>query len=327
MRLRDFLYLYLAGFLLIGSWGGLVFAQEAKVAKGFAELTIKYGNEAIHKFKVDVGKQLSTALKELVEPLKKGDLVIHQGADLPESWMKELTKNEASFVRVSSRSPNTAEEQPHAIQLGDQGLRPPSLFGQVRTRIFNGLPQAKGQLRGRWELWRMDLPISERAEWQRVQDNVQQTLRQTPFSGELAKKASLIQGLKSHDYDVVVLIAHNDGAKIYLPDGKSISREELDQIRLPSSPDRVIVLITCRAGQVNADTVSWAERVLRNKLAKTVFASPVDVDASKVPQLLHDLLTTQGILGTSPLRPTLQRYGFIQVVRDSVAPRPYNAVA
>ncbi|HJX85403.1 MAG TPA: hypothetical protein VJ723_13780, partial [Candidatus Angelobacter sp.] len=111
--------------------------------------------------------------------------------------------------------------------------------------------------------------------------------------------------------DVVLLIAHSESGKLYLAgrNGDYISVNDLDRIARADKPNRTVVLVTCQGGTVNSGTISFSEAILRNNLAKTVYATPHDVDARTVAELIKKLF-----VGNQPTHQTLFDSGFIKIV-------------
>jgi len=70
-----------------------------------------------------------------------------------------------------------------------------------------------------------------------------------------------------------------------------------------------VILISCNTGGVNQPLASFAERILQQRLAKTVFAKDDLVDARDLPDLLSDLAASH-----QPIRQVLQNRGFLQIV-------------
>lgn len=69
--------------------------------------------------------------------------------------------------------------------------------------------------------------------------------------------------------------------------GLPISHEDLSVITREQTPERTVVLFTCKGGIVNSEAASFAEVILQNKLARNVFAPEVEVDGRLVPKLFQ----------------------------------------
>jgi hypothetical protein len=111
------------------------------------------------------------------------------------------------------------------------------------------------------------------------------------ISSSVAEKDIVLRELREGSADVVLIFAHSNGTKIYMPgkSGSSISLAELSAMKRQTAPDRVVVLVACDAGAVNKDTQSLAEALLAGKLARTVFAYPGAISPSYVPEMLERL--------------------------------------
>ncbi len=230
------------------------------------------------------------------------NLIVHRGDDLPDNWMAEIKERGLSYLRVSDHSPNQRFTQiKKAADLGKRRFPP-------RTRILSALPQIEGWFAPYWELFKMNLPLREKSDWQELRE---QKLRLLGLQIENATKQSVLKELGTGESDVLLLIAHNDGKQIYLSgtDGEKIQFDEIRRLKRQAVPNRTIILITCSAGTVNKTSQSLAETLLSNKLARTIFASAESVSAETLPELLSDLVLHRG-----ELRSTLQKYDYIQIV-------------
>ena len=226
----------------------------------------------------------STAAQEIAARLSNSQVIVHDGDPLPESLLAALPKDR--YVRRSKLSPNGDAEVAAAAALGEKSLTPHV------TKFYNSLPQETGDASYR-ELRRMRLDPSQGEQWQRLHANVVKTASSLGLDVQVPQKQQLIQELAHGADDVVFVVAHNDGQSIYLSGarGESISMREISQISRSDAPNRVIVAIVCEAGGVNGDQATLAELLLKNRLAKTVFASSKPVDARMIPQLLQKLFT------------------------------------
>jgi len=241
------------------------------------------------------------ALDELLR--NNPSLIIHRGGLLPHKWYEVIKNSGRPYVRVTPDSPNQDFSGiQEAAELGGQRV------ASKGFRILSALPKLDGWLSGYWELYRMDLRMGQRDAWERLLTALKnQSLldRMSPIT-----KDSLQSELLGGSGDVVFVIAHNDGHFVYLPgSGGTVSYDEIRGLKRYAAPNRTIVLITCNGGSSSESTRSLADILLQNKLAKTVFASPTDVDASTLPALMKDLLSEGG-----ELRRTLEKYSYLQFV-------------
>jgi hypothetical protein len=239
-------------------------------------------------------------------------LFVLDGKPLPESLMGTIHLVGSPYVYRSQRSSNLSSSQiAKAARLGEQPLR-------KNSRVFSGLPQSRGLLGFVFpylELDRMGLDWRQNSAWKQLKSDLESRLGSAHRRLEVAVKRELLEELSSGNSDVVVLIAHNDGKQISLSgtDGATVTFEEISTLQRQTTPNRVIVLITCSAGTVNKNTESLSELLLRKKLAKTVFASPKDVNAQDLPELLVDLLVND-----TPIRTALAGKSFIQIVHKLI---------
>ena len=82
---------------------------------------------------------------------------------------------------------------------------------------------------------------------------------------EPAQKKRVLRELATGDRNILVVIAHGTDDRLYLPGigSGTISTRDLLSITRATAPPRVIVLISCNAGVVNARAESLVETLLR----------------------------------------------------------------
>ena len=229
--------------------------------------------------------------------------------DFPESpgWHRWLSTSCKLCVLPSRRSANRdIPEKAFAALLGRE------VRSNQNLRVYNALPSETGA-DGVSERTRMRIEGSEQ-DWAAVNDRIRDALsiaHHLPNSTiwQTAEKDRLLEELREGESNVVLIFAHSDGSKIYMPgkSGSSISTEELRAVRHWKAPNRVVILVACEAGAVNQGTQSIAEALLESDLATTVFAYPGLISASYVPEMLARLSA-----GTSSLRDALP--GLYQIV-------------
>ncbi len=248
----------------------------------------------------------SYATGEINSEIQKTRSVVHEGDELSEDWLKALFAGKLdAYVRKVDRSPNvTFTDLKVAGDLGSKNFRSDS------TVLFNALPLESG-IRLRLELIRMQLSVSDAKAWSDLRDQTSRAADLASLPTRTGTKAEILDQLHSGALDVVLIVAHSVNGMLYLPgrNGDKISISDLDRSARSDTPNRIVVLITCNAGAVNSDTESFAEAILRNHLARTVYATPQMVDATKVPALLAELFRSG-----RPVRTTLYESGFTQIV-------------
>jgi hypothetical protein len=215
------------------------------------------------------------------ECFNEKDLFVLSGYVTPadEQWFKT---NKAKYVIASAFSPKEFKrEQAQAAALLLKR------FGSDEIVAFDGLPYEKVAARSRAELRRMGLPVSIKA-WRDARKDIHDALGN--IATKTANKDGLEQELRSGSKNVLFLMAHSDSESIYLPGlrGGRLSMKELNQIRRDAAPNRVVVLLACKTGQVNGKTNSIAEIILKNKLATTVLATDGYVDAAELGSMLRE---------------------------------------
>ena len=247
----------------------------------------------------------SSQLNEFLALVTASSVIMHHGDNLPDEWLAKLLQSNTHYVRVTPGSPNLMQGHTMvAARLGERSLNP------AKTRILSALPDATRVI-SFFELSRMGLASDEAAKWRNVNTDIQNKIANSASPVEKATKSNVLDELAKGDSDVVVLIAHSDGKDIYLPGlfGGKLSFAEIESIRREEAPNRVIVLLVCHAGTVSGTVTSFSEVIIKNKLAKTVLASPKLVGAEAVPQLLADLTSK-----TQPMWEPLQGKSIFQIV-------------
>jgi hypothetical protein len=235
-----------------------------------------------------------------------GDLVL-EGDPLPTQLLADLTIVTDHRYAIRSRiSPNkTSRALVKAIDRGDSSLIAQSF------EIENALPYPSKVLAFYRMLARMDLnrSWSEHLAWRRLAVELEALVNDKTSNAKRSTRDTFASSLAEGDNDVLLLFAHNSDGKIYFPDGKPLSFEEVASIHRAVAPERVIVLVTCNAGGNDGATLTLAETILANNLATTVFASRGVVNAEDIPKLLDDL-RQQG----HSIRNALWRFDFEQHV-------------
>jgi hypothetical protein len=209
------------------------------------------------------------------------DLFVLSGYITPadEQWFKT---NKAKYVIGSAFSPKqfkSEQAQAAALLL--------KRFSAEEIVVFDGLPHEKTAARSHAELRRMGLPASTKA-WRDARKDIHDALGN--ITTETANKEGLQQELRFGSKNVLFLMAHSDSESIYLPGlrGGKLSMKELNQIQRDAAPDRVVVLLACKTGQVSGKTSSIAEIILKNKLATTVLATDGYIDAAELGSMLRE---------------------------------------
>jgi hypothetical protein len=235
--------------------------------------------------------------------------IVHEGDPISKSVLDTLLGNNGrAYARKTDSSLNHSREQIDlALRLGDEHLSPDNFT------LFNAFPQRTGL--ASWpELVSMDLNMSDSSHWQDANVALIKASRRLGVSIEVARKADLLKELATGDRNVLVVIAHGTGDRIYLPgiNNESISIKDLRSIRRKVVPPRSVILISCYAGEVNGTESSLAEALLNAGLARTVFASEDRVPVEDVPTLLKDLLEPG-----AKIAEVLQKFKLEQIVETN----------
>jgi hypothetical protein len=158
-------------------------------------------------------------------------------------------------------------------------------FNPSEILLFDALPTETGMVRGRLELSRMGLPARPK-DWLSARQTIRAAANGIPI--HIATKPALVKELKDGTATFLLVIAHSDSENLYLPgvNGGRLSLSELTQIQRRDAPDRVIVLLACKVGDVNNRVASIAETILHNKLATAVLASNNYVYAADVSSMI-----------------------------------------
>jgi hypothetical protein len=216
--------------------------------------------------------------------------------DFPENqtWHKWLATTCKRCVLSSRRSANrTIPEKAFAALLGRAVPRIQAM------RVYNALPYEQRDPDSTQERTRMGIDGSK-DRWIEINKRIRSSIGvdspadlDNGIKIHTARKEPLMEELREGNADVVLIFAHSDGRKIYLPgrNGSSISIDELRTVRRKESPPRAVILVACEAGAVNQDTNSFAEALVENNLAATVFAYPGRVSASYIPEMFARLRT------------------------------------
>jgi len=196
-----------------------------------------------------------------------------------EHWFRS---RDFPYVVVSRSSPKNADEYAKAAALTVKTFTPDN------TILFDGLPYEAGEARGKKELRMMGLNPTPQA-WRSVKNDVLAASGKIPV--RRATKATVLSELHRGNSNVLFLIAHSDSRYLFLPGlaGEKISIQELDRISRDVAPDRVIVLLACKTGELNGETQSIAEIMIKNRLASVVYASDDYLRADDLPGMFRKL--------------------------------------
>lgn len=172
-------------------------------------------------------------------------------------------------------------------------------FNTKEIVLFDGLPSEIGTIRGRLELSRMGLPARPK-DWLTARQEIRAAANGIPIHN--ATKSSLIKELKDGAATFLLVIAHSDSSSLYLPglNGGRLSMKELMQIQRQQAPDRVIVLLACKVGEVNNRVESIAEVILHNKLATAVLAANNYVYAADLSNMIAAFVNSGKLGGAFP---------------------------
>jgi hypothetical protein len=240
-----------------------------------------------------------TGLSDYITP---GELTVYTG-DIPDNqqWRSWLSTHKHQHVFLSRSSPlydairnlNAGDSARAVEELGRRYALAGKPLKQGSSIIFNAFPREQSLLRSKRERVRMRIAGSK-SDWIAVNKDLGSRLK-PGFPMVTANKQDLVEELHHGSRDVVLLMAHSESRTIHLPGAKglSISFDELDRLRRDVPPDRVVVLLACDAGGVNASGQSLAEIIIKNGLAKTVLAPAGTIYAESVPGIINDL--TSGV--------------------------------
>jgi hypothetical protein len=234
--------------------------------------------------------------------LTDGIPTISFGETPPPDVLQEILPAAANydFVHLSAYSPNETPWQIlEAGALGQTGISP------KKTSIFNALPINSNWGTSIVELRRLGVG-GTRKEWRQLDRSIAEQSSQWNHYRR-ATKRSLLEELAHGNDNVVILFAHGNSQRLYLPGavGGSISSKDLDRIRRSQAPSRVVVLFSCNAATHDATKPPLADQILKNRLARTVFAADTQLDAQTIPAVLQKLASGERL--RSSLQPKLKQ--------------------
>ena len=175
-----------------------------------------------------------------------------------------------------------------ASELSTQRLDPTS------TKVFNALPQETDDQASRQELGRMGGIAGTREAWRAVNERIRASAGE--IESHVANKEELLYELKHGNASMVVIYAHFDGERLYLPGahGTTLSVAEIagiDRTGDSAVRHRVIVLAACGTAAIPAgkSAESLVQVLLRKGIARSVFATDRPYDARDIPALITRL--------------------------------------
>jgi len=240
-------------------------------------------------FEVDQsgGAERPLSLQGLDNLYKSGSPVVNTG-DMPrgEDWRKYVFSHSDQVVIHEKASANRDPAAvAHATELAARPL------DRRATRIFNALPQETDPASSFLERTRMGIGGSQAA-WQTMNAQIKSVSR--GFASQVADKKALLDELHYGSASVVVIYAHFDGTRLYLPgsNGDSLSVEEIarvDRTRDPAARERVIILAACSTAHHFSTSGSLTSVLLEKGIARTVLATDQPYDARVIPDLMARL--------------------------------------
>ena len=238
--------------------------------------------------------------------------VLQNGEDLPAAWREVL--GDRRVIRVTPLSPKlTLREHLDAGALADRPATP------ANTKVFSALPGG-GSAPIEQQLRDMQLSTDEAERWKDLHDemsDVGETGRRFGFAIEPATRAAILDEWYTGTSTQFILVGHYDESegKFYLPNGEAIAIAELNSRRRALPPTRVIVLISCNTGRVNATLHSPAEKLIQTGAAKTVIAPTEQVSALTAPELLRAVF-----LGGQTMREIFVKHHYQIITMQSMTP-------
>ncbi len=225
-----------------------------------------------------------------------GRPVVHEG-EIPEGpeWGPKWEAFTGQHRNVAIHVTDSANQEPRAIAeataLGTLVLNP----GMVR--IFNALPREVDPVRSQLERRRMGLERAGTVEdWKLVNQQIEKQTEGV-FRMEVATREVVLEELSKGRSDTILLYAHHSNGTISLagsetsgPEGQ-ITLADLAKIQRRGDPavaHRRIVLAACSTARVG-EAGSIARVLLKNGIARTVFATDKPYDAREIPALLARL--------------------------------------
>jgi hypothetical protein len=232
-------------------------------------------------------------LKGVDDMLSKGHTIVNTGKMPPGRMWRDLnTKYPGQIV---THEPESANRDPQkisdALALGNLPLDP------ATVKVFNALPQEKGMLEYFTEQSRMGIGGTLK-DWQTINEQIKEKSGAKGLPHEVmpptATKKAFLDELRYGTSSVVILYAHFDGLKLYMPGahGGTVSIDEIAQIDRTGDPrvrNRVIILAACSAGARLEDPRSLTSVLLEKGIARTVMATDRPYDARQIPDLLARL--------------------------------------
>jgi hypothetical protein len=261
--------------------------------------------EPLAKFEINVSDWNKVSQKDqasLREYLRNTPNVVRTGGELSAEVSLQLSLVQRTAAVHSPRSANVSVEQiRRAADLGNK------VFNSKPAVILDGLPDPPRGPLGMWQLFSMKLSVWTGDAWRGLRRSLDFTTLGPQTRVLKADRATVLEQLRNGHDNVLILIAHNTDGMIYSSDGKGVSIREIEQLTRPEAPERAVILITCKAGEVAGEMPSLAEILLQNRLATAVFASRQVVDAADLPVVLKDL--TSGKIGAA-----LHAHGYQHIV-------------
>jgi hypothetical protein len=219
---------------------------------------------------------------------------------VPQTFKDTVGEVGIAYVRgVEGSANNTQALRLSAMQHGERSFDP------QRAELLDGLPNIRPGILGVWDAWRMNLDFRQRGDWVDFRRNLELP---AAIPTRPASARELMKNLREGEKDVLLVVAHNDGTFVYMPNRERVAFSDIASLKRDVAPDRAVVLITCEGAKLNEQLQSLTQILLQNRLARTVYASESAVDARQLPDILRQLS------GPGTYRDALRKFRFDQFV-------------
>jgi hypothetical protein len=163
----------------------------------------------------------------------------------------------------------------------------------ANTAIINGIPKDEKQLAA------VNLTGANWKSWTGIYETWASSISETGFKTSGSAANSVIEAL-SQKSNVLIIVAHSDGYKLYFPDGSSLDATQLSQIQQQIAANHPFVaLFSCETAKVDDKYSSFAKSLI-DAGAKAVLAPTETVGARTSAKLLKAFLDFSN-QGSTPL--------------------------
>lgn len=230
---------------------------------------------------VDISSRMAEGLEEIKEYIQNktitssGDHLLVVDGNITNTSFQSLFPDK---IVLRTMSTNNSLIQQNMERL----LSTPSLTPET-TAIINGIPSSKTELEN------TGLDPQEWSKWESLSEKWSESVTGNGFNIVGSSAKATISAFEEKA-NVLVLVAHSDGFKIYFPDGSNLSIDDLAEVKskiMENNP--MVALFSCETAKVDKNLSSFASKLI-DLGARAVVAPTQQIGAETSLEFLDSFL-------------------------------------